>query len=95
VPRFRAGLREGGRGESGHQVREDQHRRGAGARRALRHPVNPDADDLPRTGDRVPAAGALPKGAVDDLLGKVRALDMAEIRRSAVPYENEGGGQAQ
>ena len=32
---------------------------------------------------------------VDDLLGKVRALDMAEIRRSAVPYENEGGGQAQ
>ena len=35
--------------------------------------------------------GALPKGALDDLLGKVRALDMSEIRREAVPYENGSG----
>ena len=31
--------------------------------------------------------GALPKGALDDLLGKVRALDMAEVKRGAQPYD--------
>jgi thioredoxin 1 len=39
--------------------------------------------------------GALPKGAVDDLLGKVRTLDMDEIRRNAVPYESDQGGDGQ
>jgi thioredoxin 1 len=28
-------------------------------------------------------AGALPKGALTDLLGQVRALDMEEVRRGA------------
>jgi len=32
-------------------------------------------------------AGALPKGALDDILGQVRALDMAEVRRGAHPHE--------
>ncbi len=31
--------------------------------------------------------GARPKGALDDLLGKVRALDMAEVKRGAQPYD--------
>ena len=38
-------------------------------------------------------AGALPKGALDDLLGQVRALDMDEVRRGAHPHEPEGGAQ--
>jgi thioredoxin 1 len=36
--------------------------------------------------------GALPKGAVEDILGQVRQLDMAEVKRGAVPYEGDGGG---
>ena len=32
-------------------------------------------------------AGALPKGALSDLLSQVRKLDMAEIKRGAVPYD--------
>jgi thioredoxin len=35
--------------------------------------------------------GALPKGAVEDVLGQVRGLDMAEVKRGAVPYEAGGG----
>ncbi len=35
--------------------------------------------------------GALPKGAVQDVLGQVRGLDMAEVKRGAVPYEADGG----
>ena len=35
--------------------------------------------------------GALPKGAVQDVLGQVRNLDMAEVKRGAVPYEADGG----
>ena len=31
--------------------------------------------------------GALPKGAVDDVLRQVRALDMDEVRRGARPHE--------
>ena len=33
--------------------------------------------------------GALPKGSVDDILGQVRKLDMAEVKRGAVPYDPE------
>ncbi|HVL58549.1 MAG TPA: thioredoxin [Burkholderiaceae bacterium] len=36
--------------------------------------------------------GALPKGAVDDVLRQVRELDMAEVRRAAVPYRPAGDG---
>jgi thioredoxin 1 len=36
--------------------------------------------------------GALPKGAVDDVLRQVRELDMAEVRRGAQPHE--AGGEA-
>ena len=32
-------------------------------------------------------AGAMPKGALDDVLGQVKALDMAEVKRGAKPYE--------
>jgi thioredoxin 1 len=32
-------------------------------------------------------AGVLPKGALDDLLSQVRALDMNEVRRGAQPYD--------
>jgi thioredoxin 1 len=35
--------------------------------------------------------GALPKGAVEDVLGQVRKLDRAEVKRGAVPYEAGGG----
>lgn len=35
--------------------------------------------------------GALPKGALDDLLRQVRGLDMAEVKRGAQPHE---GGEA-
>ena len=35
--------------------------------------------------------GALPKGAVEDVLRQVRDLDMAEVKRGAVPYDSEGG----
>ncbi|MFM1988922.1 MAG: Thioredoxin-2 [Pseudomonadota bacterium] len=39
--------------------------------------------------------GALPKGAVDDVLRQVRALDMDEVRRGARPHEaGEDPGQA-
>jgi thioredoxin 1 len=31
--------------------------------------------------------GALPKGALDDLLRQVRGLDMAEVKRGAQPHE--------
>jgi thioredoxin len=31
--------------------------------------------------------GALPKGAVEDILGQVRNLDMTEVKRGALPYE--------
>ncbi len=36
--------------------------------------------------------GALPKGALDDILGQVRTLDMAEVKRGAVPYEADADG---
>jgi thioredoxin 1 len=39
--------------------------------------------------------GALPKGAVEDVLGQVRKLDMAEVKRGAVPYEADAGGEPQ
>ena len=35
--------------------------------------------------------GALPKGAVDDLLRQVRELDMAEVKRGSHPHEADGG----
>ena len=35
--------------------------------------------------------GALPKGAVEDVLRQVRDLDMSEVKRGAVPYDSEGG----
>ncbi len=38
--------------------------------------------------------GALPKGAVEDVLRQVRGLDMAEVKRGAVPHGQESGGQA-
>ncbi len=31
--------------------------------------------------------GALPKGALEDVLAQVRKLDMAEVRRGARPYD--------
>lgn len=34
-------------------------------------------------------AGALPKGALEDVLGQVRKLDMAEVKRGARPYDPE------
>lgn len=37
-------------------------------------------------------AGALPKGALDDILGQVRQLDMDEVRRGARPYEADDDG---
>ena len=37
-------------------------------------------------------AGALPRGALDDLLSQVRGLDMNEVRRGAQPYDPEGDG---
>ncbi len=46
--------------------------------------------------------GALPKGALDDLIRQVRDLDMVEVKRGAVPYgqdadddgDDDGGDQA-
>jgi hypothetical protein len=34
-------------------------------------------------------AGALPKGALEDVLSQVRQLDMIEVRRGARPYDPE------
>ena len=39
-------------------------------------------------------AGALPKSALDDLLGQVRGLDMAEVKRGAHPHEPQDGTDA-
>lgn len=33
--------------------------------------------------------GAMPKGGLDDLIRQVRDLDMAEVKRGAVPYESD------
>lgn len=38
-------------------------------------------------------AGALPKAALNDLISQIRALDMAEVKRGAQPYQN-GGAQS-
>jgi len=35
--------------------------------------------------------GALPKGAVEDVLRQVRELDMAEVKRGAVPHNPDAG----
>ena len=35
-------------------------------------------------------AGALPKGALNDLISQMRGLDMAEVKRGAQPYDPEG-----
>lgn len=35
-------------------------------------------------------AGALPKGALDDVLAQVKSLDMAEVRRAAQPFAQDG-----
>jgi len=35
--------------------------------------------------------GALPKGAVEDVLRQVRDLDMAEVKRGAVPHNPDAG----
>jgi thioredoxin 1 len=32
--------------------------------------------------------GAMPKGALEDVLRQVRALDMAEVKRAAKPYQD-------
>jgi thioredoxin 1 len=37
--------------------------------------------------------GALPKGSVEDILSQVRKLDMAEVKRGAVPYDPEDGAR--
>jgi thioredoxin len=37
-------------------------------------------------------AGALPKGALQDILAQVRALDMAEVKRGAHPHEPDATG---
>ena len=38
--------------------------------------------------------GALPRGALDDILSQVQKLDMAEVRRAAQPYDpNEPNDQ--
>jgi thioredoxin 1 len=34
-------------------------------------------------------AGALPRGALEDVLAQVRKLDMAEVKRGARPYDPE------
>ncbi len=34
-------------------------------------------------------AGALPRGALEDVLAQVRKLDMAEVKRGARPYDSE------
>ncbi|MCD6732409.1 MAG: thioredoxin [Burkholderiaceae bacterium] len=34
-------------------------------------------------------AGALPKGALEDVLSQVRKLDMVEVKRGARPYDPE------
>lgn len=34
-------------------------------------------------------AGALPRGALEDVLSQVRNLDMAEVKRGARPYDPE------
>jgi thioredoxin 1 len=34
--------------------------------------------------------GALPKGALADILSQVRGLDMAEVKRGAQPYDSQG-----
>ena len=34
-------------------------------------------------------AGALPKGALEDVLSQVRQLDMVEVKRGARPYDPE------
>ena len=34
--------------------------------------------------------GALPRGALDDILSQVQKLDMAEVRRAAQPYDPNG-----
>ncbi|HRO60575.1 MAG TPA: thioredoxin [Burkholderiaceae bacterium] len=38
-------------------------------------------------------AGALPKGALADLIAQVRGLDMAEVKRGAQTHESEGGDE--
>ena len=37
-------------------------------------------------------AGALPKGALDDVLAQVKKLDMEEVRRAAQPYSQGEAG---
>lgn len=39
-------------------------------------------------------AGALPKAALNDLISQIRALDMAEVKRGAQPYENSADQNA-
>src|SRR4051794_10275631 len=61
VQRLRAGLRESLRGPHRRGVRQSEHRRAAGARRLVRHPLDPDADGVSRQGGPVPA-GRRPAG---------------------------------
>jgi len=37
--------------------------------------------------------GALPKGALADIVAQVRDLDMAEVKRGARPYDPDAAGQ--
>jgi thioredoxin 1 len=39
-------------------------------------------------------AGAMPKEALDDVLSQVRNLDMAEVKRGAVPYDPESDARS-
>lgn len=39
-------------------------------------------------------AGALPRAALNDLISQIRALDMAEVKRGAQPYENSADQNA-
>ncbi len=39
-------------------------------------------------------AGALPRGALEDLIRQVRDLDMDEVRKGAQPYESDDGADA-
>ncbi|MCM5570998.1 thioredoxin [Burkholderiaceae bacterium FT117] len=38
--------------------------------------------------------GALPKGALDDILRQVRGLDMAEVKRAARPFDPDAADDA-
>ena len=55
-------------------------------------PVDPDDHGVPRRRARLPPARGAAAGALEDLIGQVKSLDMADVRAKIAAQKSRGHG---